>query len=103
VKSFAKAHGGDPETFGIPSWTSIMVNATAIQKACKAGHGKITRASVRKEIPKVILPISKSLLGFPVQFLGKNHGKWQGAGDMGGTAAFGIYQIQANGSYKRVG
>lgn len=103
VKSFAKAHGGDPETFGIPSWTSIMVNATAIQKACKAGHGKITRASVRKEIPKVVLPISKSLLGFPVQFLGKNHGKWQGAGDMGGTAAFGIYQIQANGSYKRVG
>jgi ABC-type branched-subunit amino acid transport system substrate-binding protein len=103
VKSFSKAHGGDPETFGIPSWTSIMVNATAIQKACKAGHGKITRASVRKQITKVILPISKSLLGFPVQFLGKNHGKWQGAGDMGGTAAFGIYQIQANGSYKRVG
>ena len=103
VKSFAKAHGGDPETFGIPSWTSIMVNATAIQKACKAGHGKITRASVRKEIPKVILPITKSLLGFPVQFLGKNQGKWQGPGDMGGTAAFGIYQIQANGSYKRVG
>jgi ABC-type branched-subunit amino acid transport system substrate-binding protein len=103
VKSFAKAHGGDPETFGIPSWTSIMVNATAIQKACKAGHGKITRASVRKEIPKVLLPITKSLLGFPVQFLGKNHGKWQGPGDMGGTAAFGIYQIQPNGSYKRVG
>lgn len=103
VKSFAKAHGGDPETFGIPSWTSIMVNATAISKACKAGKGKITRALVRKEIPKVTLTVSQSLLGFPVQFLAKNHGKWQGPGDMGGTASFGIYQIQSNGSYKRVG
>jgi hypothetical protein len=36
-------------------------------------------------------------------FLGKNHGKFQGPGDMGGTAAFGIYKIQPNGTYKRVG
>ncbi len=103
VKSFAKSHGGDPQTFGIPSWTSIMVNATAIKMACKAGKGKITRASVRKEIRKVKLNKAQSLLGFPVQFLKKNSGKWQGPGDMGGTSAFGIYQIQANGSYKRVG
>lgn len=103
VKSFAKAHGGDPETFGIPSWTSIMVNASAIHQACKAGHGHITRTSVRKRIPKVTLSNAKSLLGFPVVFLSKNEGKWQGPGDMGGTAAFGIFQIQANGTYKRVG
>ncbi|HLY85919.1 MAG TPA: branched-chain amino acid ABC transporter substrate-binding protein [Gaiellaceae bacterium] len=103
VKSFAKAHGGNPETFGIPSYTSVIVNATAIKKACAAGHGKITRASVRKMIPKVKLTTAQSLLGFPVQFLAKNFGKWQGPGDMGGTASFGIYQIQANGSYKRVG
>jgi ABC-type branched-subunit amino acid transport system substrate-binding protein len=103
VKSFSASHGGDPETFGIPTYTSIWVNATAIKMACSAGHGKITRASVRKMVPKVKLTAAQSLLGFPVQFLAKNAGKWQGPGDMGGTAAFGIYQIQANGSYKRVG
>jgi ABC-type branched-subunit amino acid transport system substrate-binding protein len=103
VKGFAKSHGGDPETFGIPSYTSVWVNATAIKMACAAGKGKITRTSVRKMIPKVKLTAAQSLLGFPVQFLAKNAGKWQGPGDMGGTAAFGIYQIQSNGSYKRVG
>ena len=103
VKSFAKSHNGDAETFGIPTYTSIMVNATAIEMACKAGKGKITRTSVRKEIPKVKLSTAQSLLGFPVQFLTKNSGKWQGNGDMGGTAAFGIFQIQSNGSYARVG
>lgn len=103
VKSFAASHGGDPETFGIPSYTSVWVNATAIKMACAAGKGKITRTSVRKMVPKVKLSSAKSLLGFPVQFLATNAGKWQGPGDMGGTAAFGIYQIQSNGSYKRVG
>ena len=103
VKGFAKSHGGDPQTFGIPSYTSVWVNATAIKMACAAGKGKITRASVRKMVPKVTLTSAQSLLGFPVKFLAKNAGKWQGPGDMGGTASFGIYQIQANGSYKRVG
>jgi branched-chain amino acid transport system substrate-binding protein len=103
VKSFKAAHGGDPETFGIPTYTSVWVNATAIKMACTAGHGKITRNAVRLMIPKVKLTTAQSLLGFQVQFLAKNAGKWQGPGDMGGTAAFGIYQIQSNGTYKRVG
>lgn len=103
VKAYAKAHGGDPQTFGLPTYTSVLVNATAIKMACKAGNGHITRNSVRKMIPKVKLTAAQSLLGFPVQFLAKNFGKFQGPGDMGGTAAFGIFQIQANGSYKRVG
>jgi branched-chain amino acid transport system substrate-binding protein len=103
VKSFAKAHGGDPETFGIPTYTSVIVNATAIKAACKAGHGKASRSAVRKAIPKVKLTKAQSLLGFPVQFLTKNAGQFQGPGDMGGKAAFGIYKIQSNGSYKRVG
>lgn len=103
VKAFAASHGGDPETFGIPSYTAVLVNATAISAACKAGNGKITRTTVRKQIPKVKLTTAQSLLGFPVSFLSKNAGKWQGPGDMGGTASFGIYQIQSNGSYKRVG
>ena len=62
-----------------------------------------TRAAVRKDVAKVKLSAKVSLLGFPVAFLNKNHGKFQGPGDMGGTAAFGIYKIQSNGSYKRVG
>ena len=103
LKAFQKAHNGDTETFGLPTYTSVMVNATAINNACKAGHGKTTRTAVRKDVAKVKLSTSMSLLGFPVQFLKKNAGKFQGPGDMGGAAAFGIYQIQKNGTYKRVG
>jgi branched-chain amino acid transport system substrate-binding protein len=103
LAAFTKAHNGSPETFGLPTYTAVMVNAKAVQAACKAGHGKTTRAAVRKRLPKIQLSKAVSLLGFPVVFLGKNHGKFQGPGDMGGTAGFGIYQIQTNGSYKRVG
>ncbi len=103
LASFQKAHNGDPETFGLPTYTSVMVNATAINNACKAGHGKTTRNAVRKAVAKVKLSKAVSLLGFPVQFLKGNAGKFQGPGDMGGAAAFGIYSIQKNGSYKRVG
>ena len=103
LKAFQSAHHGDPETFGLPTYTSVMVNANAIKAACKAGHGKTTRAAVRKRLPKTQLSKAVSLLGFPVAFLGKNHGKFQGPGDMGGTAAFGIYKIQKNGTYARVG
>jgi ABC-type branched-subunit amino acid transport system substrate-binding protein len=103
LAKFEKAHSGDPETFGLPTYTSVMVNATAINNACKAGHGKTTRNAVRKAVAKVKLSKSMSLLGFPVAFLKKNFGKFQGPGDMGGAAAFGIYSIQKNGSYKRVG
>jgi branched-chain amino acid transport system substrate-binding protein len=103
LAAFTKSHNGSPETFGLPTYTSVMVNARAIQAACKAGHGKTTRAAVRKRLPKIQLSKTVSLLGFPVVFLGKNHGKFQGPGDMGGTAAFGIYKIQKNGVYLRVG
>ena len=103
VKSFTSHHGGNSETFGLPSYTATWVNATAIQAACKAHGNKITRAQVRAAIPHVVLPAATSLLGFPVKFLAGNRGKWQGPGDMGGTAGFGIYKIGAGGIYKRVG
>jgi ABC-type branched-chain amino acid transport systems, periplasmic component len=35
LKAFQSAHGGDPETFGLPTYTSVMVNAKAIAGACK--------------------------------------------------------------------
>ena len=103
VKSFASAHGGKQELFGLPSYTAVWVNATAIKMACAAGHGKTTRKAVRTRIAKVQLTSAQSLLGFPVKFLTKNQGAFQGPGDMGGTADFAIYKIQGNGSYKRVG
>jgi ABC-type branched-subunit amino acid transport system substrate-binding protein len=102
VKAYATAHGGNPQTFGLPSYTATWVNATAIQTACKAHGNKITRTQVRQAIPKTIVPSSQGLLGFPVQFLSKNSGKFAGPGDLGGKAAYYIYKIQANGTYKRV-
>jgi len=39
-KAFTKAHKGQPEAFGLPTYTSIWVNATAIKMACKAGHAR---------------------------------------------------------------
>jgi branched-chain amino acid transport system substrate-binding protein len=103
LKSFEKAHNGQPETFGIPSYTATLVNATAISQACKAGHGKTTRAAVRKRIQKVKLTAKQSLLGFPVAFLNKNKSAYQGPGDMGGTANFAVYKINNAGAYVRVG
>jgi branched-chain amino acid transport system substrate-binding protein len=101
-KSFTKAHKGQPEAFGLPTYTSIWVNATAIKMACKAGHGKTTRKAVRKDLLKVKLTAKQSVLGFPVQFLNKNKGTFQGPGDMGGLADYAIYHITNSGAYVRV-
>ena len=101
--AFKKSHNGQPEMFGLPTYTSVMVNATALQAACKAGHGKTTRDAVRKQVAKVKLSKTVSLLGFPVSFLSANHGKFQGPGDLGGASAFGIFKIAKNGTYQRVG
>jgi branched-chain amino acid transport system substrate-binding protein len=103
LKSFTKSHNGQSETFGIPSYTAIWVNATALKMACTAGHGKTTRTAVRKALLKVKLSAKQSLLGFPVRFLNKNKAAYQGSGDMGGTANFAIYNITSSGAYKRVG
>jgi len=103
VNAFANAHGGDTESFGIPTYTSVIANAQAIQAACHANHNSIGRNEVRLAIKHVHLTKAQSLLGFPVSFLAKNVGAFQGVGDMGGSAGFGIYQIQDDGSYKRVG
>jgi branched-chain amino acid transport system substrate-binding protein len=101
-KSFTKAHKGQPEAFGLPTYTAIWANATAIKMACKAGHGKTTRKAVRKALLKVKLTAKQSVLGFPVQFLNKNKGTFQGPGDMGGSADFAIYHITNKGTYVRV-
>jgi branched-chain amino acid transport system substrate-binding protein len=92
VKSFAKAHGGDGEYFGAPSYVAAQVDTLAITKACTLGHGKTTRAKVRTQIAK--MKLKSSILGFPLSFT-------KGGEPRGGS--FGIYQIQSNGTFKRVG
>jgi branched-chain amino acid transport system substrate-binding protein len=92
VTTFVKAHGGNGEYFGLPSYVAAQVVVGAVTRACKAGHGKTTRAAVRKQIAKTNL--KSSILGFPVRF--------QKSGEMKLPASFGIFQIQKNGSFKRV-
>jgi branched-chain amino acid transport system substrate-binding protein len=92
VKSFVKAHGGDGQYFGAPSYVAAQVDALAITKACKLGHGKTTRVAVRKQIARTKL--KTSILGFGVSF--------RKGGDLR-SGGFGVYQIQSDGSFKRVG
>src|SRR2546430_7588939 len=93
VQTYVKAHKGNGEFFGLPSYVAAQVVVGAVTRACKAGHGKTTRAAVRKQIAKTQL--KSSILGFPVAY--------QKSGEMKLPAAYGIYQIQKDGSFKRLG
>jgi branched-chain amino acid transport system substrate-binding protein len=92
VKAYAKAHGGDAEFFGAPSYVAAQVVTRAITQAC--ANGKATRAEVRRQIAKVKIPAKTSLLGVRIDF--QKNGNLRHGG-------FGVYQIQDNGVYKRVG
>jgi branched-chain amino acid transport system substrate-binding protein len=92
VAAYAKAHGGNADYFGAPTAAAAGVAMLAVQKACK--DGKITRAEVRRNVASTTITKAKSILGLTVHFT-KN-------GDLRG-GAFGVYQIQINGSYKRIG
>jgi branched-chain amino acid transport system substrate-binding protein len=91
VKAYIKAHHGDGEFFGLPSYVAAQVVVTSVTKAC--ADGKATRAEVRKTIAK--LKLKTSILGFPVSFVR--------SGEMRAPATFGVFQIQSNGSFKRIG
>ena len=91
VKSYIRAHKGDGEFFGLPSYVAAQVVVGAVTKAC--ADGKATRAEVRKAIAKTSL--KTSILGFPVRFVR--------SGEMRAPATFGVFQIQSNGSFKRIG
>jgi branched-chain amino acid transport system substrate-binding protein len=64
VKAFTKAHGGDGEFFGAPSYVAAQVIGQAIDRACK--NGTATRAEVRAQIKRTKL--KASLLGIPISF-----------------------------------
>ena len=91
VKAYIKAHHGNGEFFGLPSYVAAQVVVGAVTRAC--ADGKASRAEVRKQIAKTKL--KTSILGFPVSFAR--------TGEMHAPATFGVFQIQKNGSFKRLG
>ncbi len=92
VKAYAAAHNGDGEYFGAPSYAATQVLVGAITKAC--ADGKATRAEVRKDIALTNIPAAQSILGFRIVF--QKNGELRYGG-------FGVFQIQPDGTYKRVG
>src|SRR3954449_2611337 len=91
VKKYVSTHKGNGEFFGLPSYVAAQVVVGAVTKAC--ANGPATRAEVRKLIAKTKL--KTSILGFPVSFAS--------TGEMHAPATYGVYQIQSNGSFKRIG
>ncbi|HET7760478.1 MAG TPA: branched-chain amino acid ABC transporter substrate-binding protein [Gaiellaceae bacterium] len=91
VTSYIKAHKGNGEFFGLPSYVAAQVVVGAVTKAC--ADGKATRAEVRKDIAKTKL--KTTILGFPLSFAA--------SGEMRAPATFGVFQIQKNGSFSRIG
>lgn len=92
VKAYAAAHGGNGEYFGAPTYAATQVLVGAITKAC--ADGKASRAEVRKYIALTNIPASASVLGFKLKF--QKNGELRYGG-------FGVFQIQPDGTYKRVG
>jgi branched-chain amino acid transport system substrate-binding protein len=92
VKAYAAAHGGNGEYFGAPTYAATQVLVGAITRACK--DGKATRAEVRQQIARTNIPAAQSILGFRVVY--QRNGELRYGG-------FGVFQIQPDGTYKRVG
>src|ERR671923_339363 len=92
--------GGQSELFGLPSYVAADVIARAVDKACR--NGNATRAEVRRFVNQTNIPRRQSLLGFAVRFIQRVNPPL-GPGDMQRPADFGIYRINPNGSYVRVG
>jgi branched-chain amino acid transport system substrate-binding protein len=90
VKAFKRAHGGDPEFFGAPSYVAAQVVGGAIDRACK--DGKASRAEVRAQVRKTKL--KKTVLGLNVSF--------NAQGDIKG-GQFGIWKSNSAGVFNPVG
>jgi branched-chain amino acid transport system substrate-binding protein len=90
VKAFKKAHGGDPEFFGAPSYVAAQVLGTAIDRACK--DKRATRAEIRAQVRKTNL--KKTVLGLNVSY--------NANGDIKG-GQFGIWKSSAAGVWNPIG
>ena len=91
--------GGKSDLFGLPSYAAADVLARAIDRACR--NGNATRLEVRRNVARTNIPRSQSLLGFQIRFV-QRLAEPLGPGDMQRPADFGIYQINAQGLYRRV-
>jgi branched-chain amino acid transport system substrate-binding protein len=100
IAAFRRGPGnGQSELFGLPSYVAAQVISRAIDKAC--ANGTATRAEVRRFVAQTNILSTQSLLGFGIRFVQRNNPPL-GPGDMQRPADFGIYQIQPNGTYRRV-
>ena len=94
VAGWKKANPGTTVgSFGPPTYGATQIAMLALKAACDAGGGKVTRAAVLAQVPKV--KIKQWILGGSWGGFSKTH-------DPVG-AKFYIFQIQSNGSYKLVG
>jgi branched-chain amino acid transport system substrate-binding protein len=91
---------GQSDLFGLPSYVAADVVGRAINRACR--NGNATRGEVRNLIRSTNIPRRQSLLGFAVRFVNAVNPPL-GPGDMQRPADFGIYRINPNGAYVRVG
>jgi branched-chain amino acid transport system substrate-binding protein len=92
--------GGKSDLFGLPSFVAADVVARAVDKAC--ANGSATRAEVRRFMSRTNIPKKQSVLGFAVRFVQRVRSPL-GPGDMERPADFGIYRINNNGAYARIG
>jgi branched-chain amino acid transport system substrate-binding protein len=92
--------GGKSDLFGLPSYQAADVVARAIDRACR--NNQATRAEVRRFLSRTFIPRAQTLVGFQIRFVQRRRGVL-GPGDMERPADFGIYRIQPNGAYARVG
>jgi hypothetical protein len=76
------------------------VVARAIDKAC--ANGSATRAEVRGFMNRTNIPKKQAIVGFAVRFVQRVRAPL-GPGDMQSPADFGIYRINNNGAYVRIG
>jgi branched-chain amino acid transport system substrate-binding protein len=82
IAAFRKAHGGDGEFFGSPTYAATQVVANAVDRACKKGTA--TRASVRAAIRSTNIKAAQSLIGVALRF-NRN-------GDLSTAKKFGLYK-----------
>jgi branched-chain amino acid transport system substrate-binding protein len=88
VAAYHKQFPGGTSPFGAPNYVAAQLYAQAATKACAAGKGTITRASLRSALASQ--KIAKSILGTPMAFTPN--------GDVAG-AAFHIFKIAGNKTY----
>lgn len=93
--------GGESQLFGLPSYSAVQVLSRAIDRSC--ANGTATRREVRLNVGRVVIQQRDSLLGFTQRFITGRGNFPLGPGDMQRPADFGIYRIEANGNYVRVG